>query len=217
MATIAALTVATSIASWWYEMQRRETRFHWRSLINVLGNGRRKYAAYSVHIGIACVAMGVTGSSLGTERKEVVMSEGDTIQWADRQIHYVRLAQSELPDKLVAEAILEVALDGASPVSLRPARHLHLLQNQWTTEVAIHSSWSGDFYTVLHAGLGDGRVSMTFVDNPMIRWIWFGGTLTTASALVAIWPSLLRGRVAANNNNAKLRVSDNAQPIASAA
>jgi cytochrome c-type biogenesis protein CcmF len=71
---------------------------------------------------------------------------------------------------------------------LRPARHLHLLQNEWTTEVAIDSTWRGDFYTVLHAGLGDGRVMVTLVDNPMIGWIWGGGAVATVAAIVAMWP-----------------------------
>ena len=58
---------------------------------------------------------------------------------------------------------------------LKPARHFHLLQNQWTTEVAIDSTWSGDFYTILHAGLGEGRVLVTLIENPMMRWLWLGG------------------------------------------
>jgi len=93
---------------------------------------------------------------------------------------------------------------------------LHLLQNEWTTEVAIDSSWSGDFYTVLHAGLGDGRVSLTLVERPMIRWIWFGGMLTTASAVVAILPSPLRRRVATNTVGMS-PAADSARPTASAA
>jgi cytochrome c-type biogenesis protein CcmF len=93
---------------------------------------------------------------------------------------------------LVAEAILEVARDGEAPVTLRPARHLHMLQDEWTTEVAIHSTWSGDFYTILHAGLGGGQVSLTLVNNPLIRWIWAGGILSAASAIVTILPSRRR-------------------------
>jgi cytochrome c-type biogenesis protein CcmF len=165
-----------------------------RGLPSALLNGRRKYAAYSVHVGLACIAVGVTGSSLGTQRYEVTMTEGDTLHWAGRQIRYARLEQSQLPDKLVAEVILEVSRDGRPVVELRPARHLHLLQNEWTTEVAIQSSWSGDFYTVLHEGLGDGRVSLTLVDNPMVKWIWVGGLLTAVSAVAAAFPSRLRYR-----------------------
>ncbi|MEX2115157.1 MAG: cytochrome c-type biogenesis CcmF C-terminal domain-containing protein, partial [Pirellulales bacterium] len=192
---MAAMTVATLLAAWLHEAWQRQSHPRWYGLLGALRNGRRKYAAYCVHLGFVCVAIGVTGSSLGTQRKEVTLDEGDTLHWAGRQIHYVRLEQRQLPDKLVAEAVLQIARDGSAPVELRPARHLHLLQNDWTTEVAIDSTWRGDFYTVLHAGLGDGRVVVTLVDNPMIGWIWVGGAVATVAAIVAMWP-VSRRRVA---------------------
>jgi cytochrome c-type biogenesis protein CcmF len=192
---LGALTATTLVAVYFLDASRYHTRYRWQGFASALGNNRRKYAAYTIHIGIASVAIGVAGSSVGTARREVELSEGETIRWADRQIHYVRLDQSQLADKLVAEAVLEISHDGDEPVTLRPARHLHLLQNEWTTEVAIQSSWSGDFYTVLHAGLGDGRVSMTLVHNPMIRWIWAGGILVTVSAIAAALPAKLLRRV----------------------
>jgi cytochrome c-type biogenesis protein CcmF len=194
---LGALTAATLTAVYLQDATQCNTRHRLQAFMRTMLSGRRKYAAYTIHFGIACVAIGVAGSSIGTDRREVELSEGDVIRWAGRQIHYVRLDQSQLPDKLVAEAVLEIARKGESPTVLRPARHLHLLQNEWTTEVAIQSSWSDDFYTILHAGLGDGRVSMTLVHNPMIRWIWFGGILTTASAVVALLPSPFRRRARA--------------------
>jgi len=194
---LAAMTVVTLLTAWLHEAGlRRLSLPRWHGLLGALRNGRRKYAAYCVHLGFVCVAIGVTGSSLGTQRKEVTLDEGDTLHWAHRQIHYVRLEQRQLPDKLVAEAVLQVARDGSAPVELRPARHLHLLQNDWTSEVAIHSTWRGDFYTVLHAGLGDGRVVVTLVDNPMIGCIWGGGAVATVAAIVAVWPASRHRRAA---------------------
>jgi cytochrome c-type biogenesis protein CcmF len=192
VAGLATFAVAALFASWIHDARRHHGDETWRRLMGALRRDRRKYAAYSIHLGFVCVAIGVTGSSLGTQRQEVTLNEGDVIRWEDREIRYTRLQQGHLPDKLVAEALLEVAQAGAAPVELRPARHLHLLQNEWTTEVAIHSTWAGDFYTVLDAGLGDGRVAVTMVHNPMMRWLWFGGVLTMVSALIAIWPA--RGR-----------------------
>jgi cytochrome c-type biogenesis protein CcmF len=191
---MAAMTVAAVLAAWLHEASRRPSQPRWQRMLGALQNGRRKYAAYCVHFGFACLAIGVTGSSLGTTRTDVTLDEGQTLKWADRQVHYVRLEQRRLPDKLVAEAVLQVARDGSPPVELRPARHLHLLQNEWTTEVAIASTWRGDFYTVLHAGLGDGRVVLTLVDNPMIGWIWAGGAVATVAALAAMWPASRRRR-----------------------
>jgi cytochrome c-type biogenesis protein CcmF len=216
MIALAALTCATLIAAWFHDAWRHEKRIRWRGLASALRGGRRKYAAFSVHLGIACIAVGVAGSSLGTQRHELEISEGDTIHWAGRQIRYVRLEQTRLPDKLVAEAVLEITSDGKPPVTLRPARHLHLLQNEWTSEVAIHSTWSGDFYTILHAGLGNGRISLSLVDNPMIGWIWLGGIWTAASALVAALPTRLR-RQALANPFAKQLAIETAPPPAAAA
>jgi cytochrome c-type biogenesis protein CcmF len=185
---LAALAVASLIAAWLQDGQRRATNSNWRSLMEPLRGARRKYASYFIHLGVVCVAVGVAGSSLGTKRHEVTLDEGATFEWAGRQIKYVRLEQHELPDKLMAVAVLEVRRGDTKPVEIRPARHLHLLQNEWTTEVAIQSTWRGDFYTILDAGLGSGRVALTLIDNPMICWIWTGGIVATFGATVALLP-----------------------------
>jgi len=150
---------------------------------------RRQYAGYIIHLAFACVAIGVTGSSLGTQRHDVDLNEGEAIEWAGRRVEAVRLVQREERDKLIAEVELRVSRRGSRPVVLKPARHFHLLQNQWTTEVAVHSTWSGDLYTILHAGLGEGRVAITLIENPMMRWIWVGGWLAAGGAAIAAWPA----------------------------
>lgn len=189
---LAALAPCALLAAGWQSVREHNSRRRRNELLSVLSSGRRKYAAYAIHLGFVCLAIGIAGSSLGTRRQEFTLAEGDEIEWEGRQVRYVRLEQRQLPDKLVAEAVLEIVRGDSAPVELRPGRHLHLLQNEWTTEVAIHSTWGGDFYTILNAGLGDGRVAITLVNNPMMRWIWMGGFVTTASAVVAVWPSRRR-------------------------
>jgi cytochrome c-type biogenesis protein CcmF len=201
VAALAALAVSTPLAALAMDGWRRNSFRPWRGCLEAFVAGRRQYAGYVVHIGFACVALGITGSSLGTQRREFVLREGQVVAWADRRIEYVKLDQHSLADKLVAEAVLRVSRPGREPVTLRPARHLHLLQNQWTTEVAIDSTLGGDFYTILHAGLGDGRVSLTFVENPLMQCIWLGGLVSLAGALAAMIPA--RGAQRAAQPSAK--------------
>ncbi|MFO0969833.1 MAG: cytochrome c-type biogenesis CcmF C-terminal domain-containing protein [Gemmataceae bacterium] len=196
----ATVAVASFLGTILFDARRRRPHSKWRGLLVALRDGRPQYMGYVVHLGFIALALGVTGSALGSRRLELDMSEGDMVNWGGRQIRYVQLDQSALPDKLIAEAVLEIASDGASPVTLRPARHLHLLQNEWTTEVAIHSTWGGDFYTILNAGLGDGKVALTFVDNPMICWIWLGGLAMSLGALAAIPPVRKRPGVSKPEN-----------------
>jgi cytochrome c-type biogenesis protein CcmF len=184
-ATLAGAVLAGSVV---IEIRGNPAIGPWRSLFRTLHSGRRQYAGFFIHLGFVFLAIGVTASSLGSLRTELLISEGETIEWAGHSVHYRKLVQHELPDKLVAEAILEVTRAGGRRCTLRPARHLHLLQNEWTTEVAIESSWSGDFYTILNSGEGNGRVSLTLVKNPLIWCIWLSGAVMAAGAIVALWP-----------------------------
>jgi len=161
----------------------------------ILGS-RRQYAGFLIHAGFVCVAIGITGSSLGSRRAEVLLDEGETIEWAGQSIRYEQLEQRELPDKLVADALLRVTPPSGLPYTLRPARHLHLLQNEWTTEVAIHSTWAGDFYTILNSGEGEGRVSLTLVNNPLMRFLWFGAGVMVVGAIASLWPTRKRTAIA---------------------
>jgi cytochrome c-type biogenesis protein CcmF len=200
MTGLATLAVAATSGSWILDarqtrrgsggirgMPRRQVGLVLR-FVHVLVQRRQQYAAYVIHLALVCLAIGITGSSLGSQRHEAELQEGDVFEFAGRRVECVRLIQREVPDKLIAEVELRVSRAGGSPVTLRPARHLHLLQNEWTTEVDIHSTWAGDFYTILNAGLGEGRVSLTFVDNPLMRWLWCGGWLAGGGAFVAAWP-----------------------------
>jgi cytochrome c-type biogenesis protein CcmF len=189
VAASTVLVVLTTAAGILLDIRRRSAMRFLPATWSALRTNRRQYAGYIVHLGFACVAIGVTGSSLGTRRYDVDVNEGDLIEWAGRRIEAVRLVQREEEDKLVAEFELSVSCGKSRAVVLRPARHYYVSQNQWTTEVATHSTWTGDFYTILHAGLGDGRVAITLMDIPLIRFIWLGGWLAGSAAAVAALPA----------------------------
>ena len=192
LATIAA---AALVGAWLLEAQHEMAGWTWRWLARSLLDRRRQYSGFLIHVGFVCLAIGVTGSSLGTHRAELVLNEGETIEWRGRSVRYVELVQRSMPEKLVAEAVLEVVPRSGAAFRLRPARHLHMLANQWTTEVAIHSSWAGDFYTILNSGEGEGRVSLTLVENPLMRCILFGVAVMGLGAVAVLWPARRRAHV----------------------
>ena len=148
---------------------------------------RRLYAGFVVHLGFFCLALGITASSLGTQQREVVLQEGESLNWAGHRVRLVQINQRELPDKLIAEARLEVSKGTASPRTLTPAQHFHILQQEWTSEVAIQSTWTGDFYTILHGRDDDGSVRLTFIHNPLVGWIWAGGWIMGLGSVAALW------------------------------
>ena len=178
-------------ASWMLDARRHlRQRRCWRELAarsSATGGGRTP--ATRCTWALACLAVGVAGSSLGTRQHEATLCKGESIRWAGRDVRFVRLLEQRLPEKLVVQAELEVTADGAAPYTLLPAQEYYFLQNQWSTEVAIHSTWSGDFYTILHSGEGQDRIRLTLVENPMMRWMWLAGWIVVAGAVPWFWPA----------------------------
>ena len=185
---LAVMSALATIASWLLDGWRSSPPRSWLDLPRRLRNRRRTYAGYAMHLALACLAVGVAGSSLGTRQQELTLVRGESTRWAGRNIRFVGILQHRWPEKLVVQAELEVTADGASPYILRPAQEYHFLQNQWNTEVAIHSTWSGDFYTILHSGEGQDRIRLTVVENPLMRWMWLAGCVVLAAAGPWLWP-----------------------------
>ena len=129
---------------------------------------------------------------MGTHQEEFVLQAGETIHWAGRDVRLARINQHELPDKLVAEAELEISRGGQVEGTVRPAQHYYRVQRQWASVVAIHSTWDGDFYAILHAGEGPGKVRATFVANPLMRFMWLGGSIMGLGAVIRLWPTRRR-------------------------
>ena len=192
IAWLAAFAVFALAVSLVFDARRRYAGALWRGLISTLIVQRRSYAGFVIHLGFVSIAVGVAGSSLGSQRHELVMNPGDVVEWAGRSIRFSRIIEREFPDKFVAEAELFISRQGAQPFRLLPAQHWHRLQREWTTEVAIRRSWSGDFYTILHNREDGEAVRLTFVDNPLMRWMWFGGWVMTAGAGMRLLPARRR-------------------------
>jgi len=189
---IVVFAIIALVSSLCFDVLRRYPNNYWESLRRCMREKRNLYTGFLIHLGFFGLAIGITGSSLGARRHQVDIQQGQTVEWAGRSICLVEVIDRELPDKFIAEAVLDISDNGNEPFTLTPAQHLHRLQNEWTTEVAIKSDWDGDFYVILHGSSEEGQVSLTLVENPMMRWLWLGGVTMTLGAVISLWPKLRR-------------------------
>ena len=164
----------------------------WLGPLRALLENRRRYAGFLIHAGLFSLAVGIVGSSLGAQRHEAVMWEGEGVQWAGHSIRLARVNQRQLPDRFIAEAELEITPQGAAPYALSPGKHLHLPSQEWSTEVAVRSGWTADFYTILNGPEDPGQLRLTFLINPMMRWLWAAGWIAGVGTLVGLWPQRRR-------------------------
>jgi cytochrome c-type biogenesis protein CcmF len=91
---LAALAVCTTLAGLALDAWRHSTTRHLFGIVLMLRQRRRLYCGYAIHLAIACIAIGIAGSSLGARRHDADLNEGDVVEWAGRRIEYLRLART---------------------------------------------------------------------------------------------------------------------------
>ena len=186
---LASFGVAAVAGALFIDARCRASAAAWRRPLNAIRANRRQYAGFLTHLGFLSLAVGITCSSLGAHRQEAVMHEGGTYAWSGWTIRMAGLTQRNSSDKITVEAQLEISRDGRRLCVLQPAQVYHECSNQWTARAAIHSTWTEDFFVILHGGQADGKINLTFVENPLMRWIWLGGCLAGCGAIWGLLPA----------------------------
>jgi len=159
------------------------------ALGRLIWRNKRRYGGYIVHIGVVLIFVGITGSSSYKIEREVFVKPGEEFQLGKYTLKYEKFSQYETQSKLVNAAIVSVYNEGKKVDILTPEKNLHFKgSEQPVSEVSIYWNLAEDVYLIL-AGF-DANHGATFkaVINPLIVWLWIGGTVMTIGSIVAFWP-----------------------------
>jgi cytochrome c-type biogenesis protein CcmF len=192
VAGLAATLLASTFLAIAADGQVGQARRPWQGLLAAVAWHRRSYAGFLIHLGFGCMAIGIAGSALGSRETDLSMTRGQTVAWEGRTIRYADLLQRDLRQKVVVAAQLEVNEPAGTGYTLQPAQILYRPQNQWGSKVAIHSTFGGDLYVIMHGGSEAKKIHLTLIDHPLIRWLWLGGWIGLAGVVLAMWPQRQR-------------------------
>jgi len=153
----------------------------------VLGN-RRRYGGYIVHLGILLVFAGVTGSSVFATQRVATLRPGDSVAIGQYRVRFDGLSQTTRNGALVVAARLHVFTGRRDLGPLDARRNLFLDSPDSTTEVALRSTPVDDLYVLLAGWTREGEATLRLLVNPLVLWIWAGGLVLTAGAVIAMLP-----------------------------
>ena len=150
---------------------------------------KRRYGGYIVHIGMALIFLGITGSAFKLET-ESRLSEGQSMTLSDYTITFENLVQYPTASKDVVAATLSVYQGGRRLGSLSPAIERYKKPEEHTnSEVAIRSTLREDLYAILAGYEEDGSaVTLKMVVNPLVAWIWLGGLVLALGTIFVMLP-----------------------------
>ncbi|MDI3257984.1 MAG: heme lyase CcmF/NrfE family subunit [Kyrpidia sp.] len=160
------------------------------ALVRLVGQQRRRYGGYLVHIAVLLIVLGITMSGVYGQQKQVVMKPGDVVAMGPYQLVLLGSATRDEPGRAVVYSQLLVRKNDRSIGILQPEDWYFLNGAQPAPQVAIRSTPVDDLYVVM-AGMDatQGKVLFEIHLNPMLSWIWYGGYLLVAGTLISLWPA----------------------------
>jgi cytochrome c-type biogenesis protein CcmF len=173
------------------------------AVLELVGQRRRRYGGYVVHLAVVLVALGITASSVYGQEAVVTLEPGQTAQVAGYALTYRTIRMSFAGNRQIYTAVVGVRQGGRPAGSVTPSQILFPNMSQPLAGVAIRSGLGGDLYTVLQAiqvrdvGAGGPVATFDVFVNPLIDLIWLGGILFLLGGFVVLWPWARRESAAA--------------------
>ena len=169
---LVALPLAAGVAATCFTQYARLIR-GWSRLPSMVRRRRRRYGAYLAHLGLAVLVTGIAASHFWQQERDVTLAPGQQVTVAGYTLTYLGAMERQLADH--TELVGAMRFGDAT---LEPARATYAgLGGQSLTHVAISTTPVADVYVVLAGATVDGSASFRIFVNPLVTWIWAGGTI----------------------------------------
>jgi len=156
------------------------------SLRRAAGLPRSAYGMTLAHAGLAVMVAGITGISAWQVESVQALRAGEARDVASLRFTLVDVVRSNGPNYEAETGTVRVERDGELVAVLFPERRWYPVQQQQTTEAAIHTNGFGDLYAVLGEPDGQGGWVTRFFHNPMVPWIWAGALVMVVGGLLSL-------------------------------
>jgi cytochrome c-type biogenesis protein CcmF len=192
---------ATIVQEFWRGVRaRRATRGEgWaRSFASLFSRNPRRYGGYLIHLGVVILLTGVAiNASYKIEKRLGEVGIGQPVAIGGYTITMQDMRTEATFDRETVIATFGIRdANGRSLGTVDAEKSFFAEQQQPATEVGIRSTPMADIYIILTTPDSQKRVAaVSYLINPGMYWIWFGGLIVIAGGVVVGWPQRRRREV----------------------
>lgn len=141
-------------------------------------NHAPSFAAYGIHIGVGLIALGIAFSGPYKIEAEPTLAIGESTKVGTFEVVFKNLYEGEGPGYIFLEGELEIRKNGKLVGIASPQRRVYAKWGQMQfAEAAVLPSLGNEFYATLMAVDRQNRAVFRLSSNPLVNWLWIGGTL----------------------------------------
>ncbi len=170
---------------------------YFKALWVLAGRNRRRYGGYLIHIGVVVMAVGVISSHVFQLETQRQLSPGQTITVRDYVLEFDTLERFIATDgRSVIQAQTTVYRNGREVGKLVPRIDNYPSGQPMSIPGKYTSLGGDDFYVLLVTWeeIDFSKATFKIYHNPLINWVWGGGFIFIAGALIAAWPDFSEER-----------------------
>ena len=158
------------------------------AIFRLVWRNRRRYGGYLVHVGMVLIFIGMAGATMVQESK-ATLRPTESMTVGKYTLKYERMKWIPSSDRLAVTTHLKVYKDGKVLGYLIPERRFYeKREDNPTTEVSIRSTLKEDLYVILTGYNKNGRASFRALINPLVAWMWIGGSVIVLGTALAVFP-----------------------------
>ena len=149
----------------------------------------RKYSISMIiaHLGVGLLILGITGSSVWQEEKITKMKIDEKTKIEKYNIVFDKINEIRGPNYVALQGIFFVYDSKKNIVTkLKPENRFYPIENNFTTEAAIHTNLFRDLYIVLGEGNSNDGWVVRIYYNPLVIWIWIGALVIFLGGITSI-------------------------------
>jgi cytochrome c-type biogenesis protein CcmF len=202
---LSAFVLGTILQEFWKGVGARRKMYGENPVValgRLVARNRRRYGGYVVHAGIVMLFAAFAGMAFKLEY-DVALADGESYTAKDpygREWTFTNEGLSEFKalNRDVVAVALRPTLAGKrlDLITSEKRQHFDSRGNptfQPSTEVGILTRNDMDVYLVL-AGVVQNKAEIRINFNPLVVWVWHGGTLMALGGLIVMWPQSERRR-----------------------
>ncbi len=158
-------------------------------LIQFPGKMNASFVGMSVaHLGVAVFLFSMSMTEHKDVEKDILMKPGQTSQVAGYDFNFKGVSVVEIENYRAQQGTILVSKNGAKVVELHPQKRFYPKQQQPMTEADIYPGLTKDIYVSLGEQINEqGDWAVRIYIKPFIRWMWFGGLMMLAGAVIALF------------------------------
>ncbi|HMU91230.1 MAG: heme lyase CcmF/NrfE family subunit [Pseudomonadales bacterium] len=140
----------------------------------------------AAHLGVAVTALGIALVSHHSSERDLRLKPGESAELAGHRFQFKGVSELAGPNYLASHGEVEVSRAGHPIATLAPQKRLYQARGNSMTEAAIDPGFTRDLYIALGEPLENGAWALRIQYKAYVRWIWLGGLLMVAGALLTL-------------------------------